>query len=65
MSKRMSLNLMQDAEQALYSLVNDHENWAYRTNTIIQAAIVAFSEMPNEQQDDYLKRVHRNDGRYV
>lgn len=64
MSKRMSLNLMQDADLALSALIKEHESWAYRVNTIVQASIVAFSEMPKEQQIDYLKRVHRKDGRY-
>lgn len=64
MSKRMSLNLMSDAEKALSALVNEHKCWAYRANTIVQAAIVAFSELTKEQQITYLKQVHSKDSRY-
>lgn len=60
----MSLNLMPEAEEALSTLVKEHDSWAYRTNTIVQAAIVAFSEMPKEQIKEYLSRVRRYDGRF-
>lgn len=65
MSKRISVNLAPMAEQALSSTLLIHRNWAYRKNTIIQAAIVAFSEITKEQQADYLRKVHRQDGRFV
>lgn len=64
MSKRMSLNLMPDAEKSLSALVDKHKNWAYRSNTIVQAAIVAFGEMSEDRQIDYLRRIHKKDGRY-
>lgn len=64
MSKRMSINLAPMAEKALASTLLIHESWAYRSNTIIQAAIVAFSEMGKEKQIDYLRKVRRKDGRF-
>lgn len=64
MSKRMPIYLAPLAEKALSSTMLKHESWAYRPNTIIQAAIVAFSEMTEEQQTDYLRKVHRQDGRF-
>lgn len=61
----MSLNLMKDAENSLSSLIGKHKSWAYRSNTIVQAAIIAFDEMPDEMQIDYLKRIHGKDSRYI
>lgn len=63
MSKRISINLAPLAEEALSRTLTIHECWAFRSNTIIQAAIVAFSEMTNEQQIDYLRKVRKKDGR--
>ena len=60
----MSLNLMPDAEKALSALVDKHESWAYRSNTIVQAAIVAFNEMAADRQKEYLQRIHRKDKRF-
>lgn len=60
---RKSLRLSPSVAKTLAQLVDIHENWSYRTNTIIQAAIVAFSEMSKEDQITYLKKVHQQDGR--
>lgn len=64
MAKRISVNLMQDAEKSLSALVEKHECWLYRNNTIVQAAIVAFSEMSHERQIDYLRRIRKKDRRF-
>lgn len=55
---------MPDAEKALSALVRSHSNWAYRENTIIQAAIIMLSEASKEDVEKYLRKVHQKDGRY-
>lgn len=64
-SERKSLRLSPKVAKTLAQLVIVHESWAYRTNTIIQAAIVAFSEMSKEDQITYLRKVHQQDGRFM
>lgn len=64
MAKRISINLAEMAESSLQKLELKHNSWIYRCNTIIQAAIIAFSEMSEQQQTDYLEKVHQKDMRY-
>lgn len=65
MGNRKSLNLGGLASKALAKLKTNHECWAYRENTIIQAAILMFSDASKEDIESYLKKIHCNDGRYA
>ena len=59
-----SVNLMPHVEQALNALELQHANRIYRTNTIIQAAILALNDLPKEQRLIYLDNVKLHDKRY-
>lgn len=50
-------------EEKLSSLVDVHEGFRYRRNTIINAAIVAFNDLSDDKKEEYLSLVHAYDGR--
>lgn len=56
---------MSEAQISLSRLIEKYKSWIYRSNTIVQAAILAFSEMSEERQKDYLLRIHRKDKRFA
>ena len=64
-SIRKSILLNDLSQKSLKSLVDTHKSHSIRTNTIIQAAIVAFSRLEKETQINVLKEVHYKDGRYA
>lgn len=59
------MNLGALASNALEKLKRNHESWEYRENTIIQAAILMFSDARKEDIQYYLRKIHYNDGRYA
>lgn len=59
-----TVNLMPHVEQALNALISEQANRIYRTNTIIQAAILALNDLPKEQRLIYLDNVKLHDKRY-
>ena len=63
MSTRITISMNQKVEEALAELVFHHETYAFRQNTIVNAAIIAFLDLSQENREKYLKRVRLLDGR--
>lgn len=63
-SIRKTVMLNADVQDRLEQIIHNNKSWGIRTNTIIQAAIYAFADLPETKQKEYCKNIHYKDGRF-
>jgi len=56
---RMSVNLQQKATDSLKQVLVENSCFCFRNNTIINAALIAFAELPKEDREKRLYDVCR------
>lgn len=62
-SIRKTVMLNADVQDRLTQIMRNNKSSRIRTNTIIQAAIYAFADLPETKQKEYCRSICDRDGR--